>query len=247
MIRVLLIEDEIPARQKMLRFLAAKGTDVREAASIKEADAWMKSQVFDVLVSDIELLDGNVFSLFKEREISCPILFTTAYDQFWTDAFDTRGIAYLLKPFSQERFDQAWEKFLWMREGQESRMVETLKALVHRPKYKSRFAVSTPQGTYYLLSKDIAYIEAEEGVVFAYDQLGKRHLLNGVKSLREMEEMLDEALFFRINRSEMVHKDAIEKTDRYDKNSLIIYLRDTNRRLKTSQTATPAFRIWLEK
>jgi DNA-binding LytR/AlgR family response regulator len=246
MIRVLLIEDEIPARNKLLRFLKEKETQVREAGSLKEANEWLSSQAFDVIVSDIELLDGNVFSLFKDREISCPILFTTAYDQFWTDAFDTRGIDYLLKPFSQERFDQAWDKFLWLREGQEKRTLEALKALVHGRKYKSRFPVSTSQGTYYLLSKDIVFIEAEEGVLFAYDQLGKRHLLSGVQSLREMEEMLDKTMFFRINRSEMVAKDAIERTDRYDKNSLIIYLRNQGRRLKTSQTISAAFRSWLE-
>lgn len=246
MIQVLVLEDEIPARKKLVRLLGERQVEVQEAGTVKDARALLEKHSFDVIVSDIELLDGNVFTLYSEIEITCPILFTTAYDQFWTNAFDTRGIDYLLKPFSAARFAQAWEKFMWLREGQKKQLLSTLKEIIHRPKYKERFAVPTPQGTFYLLAKDISYIEAEEGVVFAYDAAGNRNML-AIPSLKEMEEQLDPVQFFRINRSEIVQKNFIEKTDRYDKNSLLIYLRGITRRLKTSQSATAAFRAWLEE
>ena len=57
------------------------------------------------------LLDGNVFQVFDLITPSCPIIFCTAYDHFYTHAFQTNGIAYLLKPYSQTQFEEALRKY----------------------------------------------------------------------------------------------------------------------------------------
>ena len=99
MIKILIIEDEIPARKKLKRFLEELDSTAKVIAEIDNvvsAVAFLKSTSVDLIFSDIELLDGNAFEIYKEVSISCPIIFTTAYDQFWMNAFESNGIAYLL-------------------------------------------------------------------------------------------------------------------------------------------------------
>jgi two-component SAPR family response regulator len=89
MIKILIIEDEIPARKKLKRFLEELDSTTKVVAEIDNvvsAVAFLKNTSVDLIFSDIELLDGNAFEIYKEVSISCPIIFTTAYDQFWMDA-----------------------------------------------------------------------------------------------------------------------------------------------------------------
>lgn len=111
--------------------------------------------------------------------------------------------------------------------------------------YKSRFSVSSHKGTYFLEVAKIAYFSSEEGVVFAIDTLGKRHMLT-VGSLKELEVVLDPMLFFRINRSEVVHKNQVERIERYTKNSLAVWIQGHDKFLLTSQSNTAPFKDWLE-
>ena len=85
-----------------------------------------------------------------------------------------------------------------------------------------------------------------EGVIFAYDTTGKKHLLNEV-TLKEIEEQVNPSEFFRINRSELISKQHIEKVERYTKNILAVKMKGYVSHLKTSQSNTATFREWVEK
>lgn len=255
MIRILLIEDEIPARNKLKRFLGDLDTDteiVAEIDTVATAIAFLKNTSVDLILSDIELLDGNAFEIYHQVSVSCPIIFTTAYDQFWMDAFESNGIAYLLKPFSKDRFQNAWDKFMLLRHStpEQSNPLSKLTQLIEQnfsnPTYKKRFAVSTHQGTYFLDVEQIAFFMANESVIFAIDALGKKHLLTA-STLKEIEAQLDPSQFFRINRSELIHKPYVEKIERYSKNTLAINIKGSKTLLKTSQSQTSSFRQWIEK
>lgn len=205
-----------------------------------------------MILSDIELLDGNAFEIYNQVSVNCPIIFTTAYNQYLMDAFESNGISYLLKPFTLDRFLQAWKKFTTLRtqNSQEKEFLRTLHQLVQQTsskekQYKSRFSVSSHKGTYFLEVAKIAYFSSEEGVVFAIDTLGKRHMLT-VGSLKELEVVLDPMLFFRINRSEVVHKNQVERIERYTKNSLAVWIQGHDKFLLTSQSNTAPFKDWLE-
>ncbi|MEN5086175.1 LytTR family DNA-binding domain-containing protein [Sphingobacterium faecium] len=225
MIKVLIIEDEIPARKKIKRLLEELSTPNQVLAEIDTVDtaiSFLKNNTVDLIFSDIELLDGN--------------------------AFDTNGIAYLLKPFSKERFQKAWDKFLLLR-NTEDVMIERIAKLMGQnfstKAYKKRFTIRLHQGIYFLDTEKITFFEASDGVLFAYDILGKKHVLSE-STLKEIEEQLEPSDFFRINRSELICKKYVEKIERYNKNSLAVKLQGHQEYLKTSQTMTAAFRSWIE-
>ncbi|MBA6154555.1 LytR/AlgR family response regulator transcription factor [Gelidibacter maritimus] len=262
MIRLLIIEDEIPARKKLKRFIAEIDTPIQiiaEIDTVESAVNFLRNNQVDLIFSDIELLDGNAFEIYHRVSVSCPIIFTTAYDQFWMDAFESNGIAYLLKPFSKDRFQKAWDKFLLFhaksvtgrnQESEENNWVANIKALLNQSivdkSYKKRFSINTHQGIYFVETENIIFFAAREGVIFAYDTTGKQHMLTE-STLKTIEEHLNPLDFFRINRSELVNKPHIEKIERYSKNTLAIKLKGYNNHLKTSQSNTAAFRDWVEK
>lgn len=255
MIKILIIEDEIPARKKLIRFLEDLDCTTKIVAEIDNvisAITFLKSTSVDLIFSDIELLDGNAFEIYKEVSISCPIIFTTAYDQFWMNAFESNGIAYLLKPFSKERFQQAWDKFLLFRNSssEENLQLTKLSKLIEvnfsKQSYKKRFTVHTHGGFHFVDTENITFFGANEGVIFAYDTTGKKHLLNEV-TLKEIEEQVNPSEFFRINRSELISKQHIEKVERYTKNILAVKMKGSASHLKTSQSNTATFREWVEK
>ncbi|MFD2520617.1 LytR/AlgR family response regulator transcription factor [Emticicia soli] len=255
MTKILIIEDEIPAQKKLKRFieeLDLSAEIIAELDTVQSAIDFLNTHKPDLILSDIELLDGNVFEIYRQVSITCPIIFTTAYNQFWMDAFDGNGIAYLLKPFSKERFQKAWDKFLLLRNSgtKEQDSIANLTRLIQQnfsdKSYKKRFTINTHQGIYFLETESILFFEANEGLVFAYDRQGKKHLLTE-PTLKEIEEFLNPSDFFRVNRSELIHKPYIEKIERYNKNTLAIKLKGYETYLKTSQSQTAAFREWVEK
>ncbi len=255
MTKIVIIEDEIPARKKLKRFLEMLNDPfevIAEIDSVKKAIEFLHTHQADLIFSDIELLDGNAFEIYQQVPVRCPIIFITAYDQFWMDAFDSNGIAYLLKPFSKERFQKAWNKFLWLNASpsDESKWMANLTELIQRnfseKSYKMRFTIHTSRGMYFLETGNIVFFEADEGVIFAYDNRGEKHILTET-TLKEIEEQIRPQDFFRINRSEIISKTYIEKIERYSKNTLAIKLKTYGNHLKTSQNNTALFREWIEK
>ncbi|MFD2697934.1 LytR/AlgR family response regulator transcription factor [Mesonia sediminis] len=255
MTKILIIEDEIPARNKLKRFIKELDTSneiIAELDTVQSAVEFLKQYQPDLIFSDIELLDGNAFEIYSQIPVSCPIIFTTAYDQFWMNAFEENGIDYLLKPFPKVRFQRAWNKFLWYKDtsSDASHQFQMLTKIIQQnfqnKAYKKRFTVHKNTSIYFLETEDIVLFEADEGVIFTYDKKGNKHLLSKL-TLTEIEKQLDPIDFFRINRSELIQKNYIEKIERYNKNSLAIKLKGYNNYVKTSQNQTALFREWMEK
>lgn len=254
MIEILILEDEIPARKKLRRLLEDLGAPIEIKAEVDTVEAgisFLKENTVDLIFSDIELLDGNSFEIYNQVAISCPIIFTTAYNQFWMNAFETNGIDYLLKPFSRQRFQKAWDKYMLLKNTPgDDKLVTNLTQLLAQnfmPKtYKKRFTVYKHDSVYFLEVTHVTFFEANESVVFAFDISGKKHLLRE-STLKEIEEQLDPLDYFRINRGELISKQHIEKIERYDKNTLAIKMKATEKYLKTSQGNTSAFRKWMDQ
>ncbi|KYP13474.1 LytTR family DNA-binding domain-containing protein [Flavihumibacter sp. CACIAM 22H1] len=185
MIRLVLIEDEAPALRKLKRFLEQVEEEtviLAEISTVADAAAFFASQPeIDLVLSDIELTDGNMMAFYKEHPVTVPVIFTTSYNQFLLDAFETSGIEYLLKPFNQERFQKAWKKYLYLR-SQPVKQAELLQQLTHLlqapqnpgKKYRQRFSINLGRSTYFLQNSDIVFFRASDGLVFAFDKLGKK-------------------------------------------------------------------------
>lgn len=248
--RVIVIEDEPLAAQKLFGFIERYDGSIKIAArleSIEETRKWFRSNMPpDLIFSDIELLDGNVFEFFEKEELNAPIIFTTAYDQFLMQAFERNGIAYLLKPFNFENFVAAMQKLENLKQNIFSTQMDFLKEVqnnFNRPKYKERFVVKLRGGIQFIETKTISHFQIKNGILFAYDAAGSKYPLN--ENLGKLEEILDPKIFFRINRSEMINLKFIERLEPYFNDRLAILVKNSKVKLIASTNRTPNLRKWI--
>lgn len=251
---ILIIEDEQRAGEKLMDLIKEVQTDsaVSWMRSVQDSVDFLRREAsnIDLIFSDIELLDGNSFEIFQRITPNCPIVFCTAYDQFYVDAFKTNGIAYLLKPYTKEQFEEAWKKYLLLfnndTQGTISKdLIQGVQSLLAKQdrQFKNTFTVKKRSGVYLLKMQDVSYFQAQGDFVLAIDKGNNKHILN--HSLSAVEEFVDPKKFFQINRSEIVSIDAILKYSPYTKNRLAITLSAPSIDLFTSNSRTPDFRIWV--
>jgi len=164
---------------------------------------------------DIQLSDGISFEIFEHVEITCPIIFTTAYDQFAIQAFKVNGLDYLLKPISPEDMATAMKKFDDQNAKANNANFDQLNSLVSsiNPKKKNRFLIKKGNHFEFIEVHDIAYVHSEDSLTFLFTKDGKRHIYS--KTITEIEMELDAKSFFRINRGQLIQIDAISKIHPY--------------------------------
>lgn len=252
---LLILEDEIPAYQKLLSHIKAFFSDDitnHWARSIAEGKTLLSTNTYDLILSDIQLLDGISFDLFNDVKVNCPIIFCSAHDDYLFQAFNTNGIAYILKPYSTNDFSKALEKYQSLfKQGEYSSSLnnETLSALKmalqeEQTHYKKRFVIKRPKGIQLLNISEISMIEASGDFCIAIDHEGKRHPIS--QTIGSIAEQLPPKKFFRINRSEIVHIDFIEEIESHFKNRLLITIKGCTEKVMTSSSTTSDFRKWLE-
>jgi DNA-binding LytR/AlgR family response regulator len=255
MFKLVIIEDEPLARSKLKRLLTDLPDNIEviaELSSVAEVNSWLQSGgQADLIFSDIQLSDGNVFQCYQHCTPPCPVIFITAYDEYMLPAFETHGIAYLLKPYNSEKLQQAWQKYRQLTTktpvSQQGTLLQLQALLNNLPAsqaaFVSRIPIRQQQHIYFLEVNNIVYIQADGNLIMAFDRSGKRHYLP-YSSLQAAEAALDPAQFFRINRCELVQNQYIERLERYCKNTLTVFLR-CEVQLKTSQSRTSEFNRWL--
>jgi DNA-binding LytR/AlgR family response regulator len=251
---ILILEDEIPAYQKLTSALASFfDVKIRHhwARSIVEGEIFLKKNKYNFILSDIQLLDGTSFDLFDKIEIACPIIFCSAHDEYLFQAFNTNGIAYLLKPYSQNDFDKAIQKYqsLFNKRNYAALDTSTISALKSALQeeyntYKKRFVIKKASGIQLLNAADIALIKASGDFCLVLDNQGKRHTIS--QNLGSILVQLNPKKFFKINRSEIVHIDFIENIEIHFKNRLLISVKNYKEKVMTSSGTTSDFRKWLE-
>lgn len=251
--KIVIIEDEQIASQQLSNFIKkhdASAEIITVLRSVQDCLQWFASnEMPDLVFSDIELLDGNVFNVYEQIKITCPIIFSTAYDQYLLNAFQVNGISYLLKPFDFEQFCEAMKKYESLKNSFntiDSTLSQQLQQLFSPTlkTYKKRFSIRMKGGIYLLNTIDIVYLKTEDGLLLAYDAKGRKYPLNN--TLSQVKNMLDPNLFFQINRSEMINIQFIQKLAPYFKDRLAIYLKNVEHPLITSSNRTPELRRWLE-
>ncbi|NMM49769.1 LytR/AlgR family response regulator transcription factor [Marinigracilibium pacificum] len=257
MVKVIIIEDESAARNKLRRFIETldQGISiVNELTTLDEVESFFSEETkVDLIFSDIELRDGNVFEVLKNYDVEIPIIFTTAYNQFWMNAFETSGIEYLLKPFDYSRFEKAWNKYRKLISDNQTKspLLAELKDLLAggsvnaKESFKTRFSFRSGNDLGFINVSDIKYFEVDNGVIFIHSK-DSRKVISTYSTLAELYESLDPEQFFQINRSEIVSKSYIESIQRFTKNIIAIKLYGAKEFLKTSQSKTSEFYSWVE-
>ncbi|HAA22994.1 MAG TPA: hypothetical protein DCR93_31870 [Cytophagales bacterium] len=252
--KVIIIEDERPAYNKLVKYLLENRIDAQVLAWFDSVGEALKDQDLfapcDLVFSDIQLLDGNSFQLFQQIKINCPIIFCTAYNKYMQDAFETNGIAYLIKPYSQQAFNKAMQKYEHFFEKENISQSNTNaihlieRMFQHSNKsYKQRFSIKKKNGIIIKKASDTCCFQASGDFCFLVDIHGERHTVN--YKISTLEDLLNPQSFFRINRSEIVNVDCIVKVEPHFKNKMQIFL-PKGIELYTSSARTPEFRRWLE-
>ncbi len=247
MLRTLIIEDELAARERLKRLLAGHAPEVgvvAETETITASVAWLRVHPEpDLILCDIHLADGSCFGIFKQIRVNCPVIFITAYDQYAIEAFRVNSIDYLLKPVKPEELRRSLDKLRETRPQAGLHEILERMAPAGRPRIR-RFVVRQGQQIRAIAPENIALFYAEDGLVFLLTHDGERHIID--LTLENLENQTDPAKFYRINRSQILNVDAIARMHSYPKGRIKIELKTPRHPdCIVSSERTPGFRAWL--
>ncbi len=243
--KYLVIEDEPLAAEKLVRNLQRKKPDwehLKTLGTVREAVQELLVTQPDFLFLDIHLSDGISFQIFDQVEIQCPIIFTTAYDQYALRAFKVNSIDYLLKPIVESDLERALQKLETRGTGPRADW-KKLQADM-RPHYKDRFLVSTGERIRSLQQDEVAFFFAQGKHTFITDVAGNQYLFD--QSLTALIEQLDPQKFFQINRQFIIHINAIKEMVPYSKGRLKLVMEpQTPEDAIVSVDKSPRFKSWV--
>lgn len=256
MIRVLIIEDEIPAAEYLQKIITSSDFDIQIEGilnSVKAATRWFNNSIHpDLVFMDIQLSDGLSFDIFNYTKINCPVIFTTAYEEYAIQAFKVNSIDYLLKPVSIEALSYAVRKFLSQANQKTPFPQEQLNFQVDQvmnlltKKFKTRFVVNAGMHIKSIDVESISCFYSLEKTTYLQDFSGKSYDLS--YSLEQLEELIDPEIFFRINRKYLVNRNAIVDIISFSPNKLKIKMKQlTDDDIFISRGRLKDFRAWLEK
>jgi two-component system, LytTR family, response regulator len=248
--KVVIIEDEKPAAEKLQKAIQHIDPSIEVIAvlsSIKASVEWLEQNSSpDLLFMDIELSDGLSFKIFDKVTINCPVIFCTAFDEYWQEAFEHNSIDYLLKPVKQDKLETALKKYDMLKQhfAGSFRQLQQWRQQPASGGYKKRFLVK--RGTDYVSVKaeDIAYFYATHKLVCMVDSKAQKFILD--QSLSDIEKQLDPSQFYRVNRKYLVQLSAIKKIKTYPKSKLQLEVEPvTNEDIVISQENVSAFKEWM--
>lgn len=252
MLNALIIEDEKPAMEVLVKKLSQVSTPVNIKArlnSVKESIEYMSVHPeADIIFSDVQLADGLSFDIFSQTEVQSPVIFITGYDDYMMMAFENNGIDYLLKPVDIADLEKSLLKYNKLQEHfSTSNMlapVENLLKFVSQRK-KTRLLVKKGLENIALRLEDIALIYTQNKLVYVIDNCSKKYIAD--KTLSELEDELDDTTFFRVNRQYIININYVKSFKTFEKVKLLIDITipDINHSIVISQETAPAFRKWM--
>ncbi len=254
--KVLIIEDEQIAADKLTNLVHQYDPEIdilEQFDTVEDTVEWLqKNETPDLLFLDIHLADGSSFEIFDQVELKCPVIFTTAYDQYAIQAFKIKSVDYLLKPVKFEDLKAALDKYKEIFESAPSdnfsKDMQMLANLIQNQKkeYKSRFLIKVGNIIKTISIDDIAYFQFEDRTTLLVTDDNRRYPVN--HTLDELEQMLDPKKFARANRQFIVTFGAIHKIHPYFKGRLKIdLLPKQSADLVISADKTKGFKAWLDQ
>lgn len=213
--KALIIEDEVLAAQSLQKLISEVAPDteiIGVLQSIEESVAWFGENTMpDLVFMDIHLADGSSFAIFEQVQITCPIIFTTAYDEYALKAFEVSSIDYILKPINRNDLTRAMNKFKALVGGNNDNneaLDKLLRQIGVKKTYKSCFLVPERDKLIPLSTSNIAYFYIDTKTVKAISL--DEHTYYISQTLDEIMLQLDPDDFFRANRQFIVARKAIK-------------------------------------
>jgi len=253
--KVLIIEDELPAARRLKSILSKINPDYEildVIDSAQHAIKWFNTfSSPDLVFMDIQLADGISFEIFEAVSIECPVIFTTAYDQYAIKAFKHNSVDYLLKPITQEDLSSSIEKFQkYHTQGEKetnyAKINEVIQRLSSKKNYRSRFLIKKGEQLLYVSIDEVAYFYSENSLTFLISKDKQRYIID--HSLEELEQQLDPTLFHRINRKQIICIQAIQSISRYFNGRLKIDCKpECKDDMIVSRERVASFKEWLNQ
>jgi DNA-binding LytR/AlgR family response regulator len=254
MYKVLIIEDEKPAAEWLRKLILKFKPEISVLSvidSVSGAAEWFRQNPSsDLVFMDIQLADGLSFEIFERVEVPCPVIFTTAYEEYAIKAFKVNSIDYLLKPIAYDELESAFHKFANRAQQVLYAPTVTIELLNNvremlRKQYKTRFIIKVGEHLKSIPIEDILFFYSLEKATFLCTNDFKNYLVD--YSLDRVSEMVDERRFFRINRKYMLSNQSIADIVVYSNSRLKIKLKKPDEEgIIVSRDKVPAFKEWLD-
>ncbi|UYZ64455.1 LytR/AlgR family response regulator transcription factor [Hymenobacter weizhouensis] len=253
--KLLLIEDEYPAAERLQRLLRQADPAAEVLGVVRSVAAgrqWFQDNPPpDLILSDIQLADGLSFEIFDHVGLTSPIIFTTSYDEYAIKAFRVRSVDYLLKPIKLTELRAALAKYHDLRAAfspvagsqRLERLLDSL-PLTGRP-YKTRFLVASGEQLLPIDVEQIAYFQTRNELVYLVTRDGRRFVID--YPLEQLERLLDPQQFFRASRQLLTHLSAVHRLHPYFNGKLKLDLHpESAEEALISRDKAGAFKAWLE-
>lgn len=257
MIAIIIEDEKLVARELSIK-IAKIDSELKILGilpSVKTSVNWFAENAEpDVVFADIQLTDGVSFEIFEKFQLTCPIIFTTSYNEFAIRAFKVNGIDYLLKPVELEDLKNAIEKAKNLIKNQIKSPINLQKLaaiLQHtssdsKPAFREQFLCNHRNAWVPVKVKEISHFHYDT-VIHIITKANEKFSLDN--TMDEIEGMLDPNAFFRINRQFIVNKDMIQRVWGLENLKLMVKLKDPHQSVEIdiSRQKAPVFKKWLEK
>lgn len=228
--KIIIIEDEAPALNRIKKMVleVEPSLEILDTADSIEQSVQViekHKDAIDLILMDIELADGQSFEIFNLTEVKCPVIFTTAYDEFALKAFKVNSIDYLLKPIDKQELKAAFQKFKSIQKSASN--VDALKemlAQISAPKnnFKERFLVKLGERLISVSANDIAYFLSKDKLTYLITKNNNKYVVD--YTLEELNSMLNGKQFFHLNRQFVVSISSITNIHTYFNGKLKVQL-----------------------
>lgn len=248
--QILIIEDELPAARRMERMILEQEPNWTIAAIIDSVELAVQylqnSPAIDLIFMDIQLADGSSFDVFEQVNITAPVIFATAYDEYAVQAFKVNGLDYLLKPIESDDLARAIDKFKKSNHAVQLDYSQLVQLMTGKEKtYKERFLVKKGDQLKFIETADIAHLQSDSGYVTLITHNGDRFLID--YTLDTLREQLPPKHFFQINRQFIVNIKSISVINTWFNNRLKLKLAPTvEEEVTVSRDRVKDFKNWLD-
>ncbi len=247
--KAVIIEDEVVAVKNLKAILKELEPDLEIIAvldSIQSSVNYFKNnELPDLVFMDIQLADGESFAIFKSVEISCPVIFTTAYDSYALEAFKVNSIDYLLKPIEPENVQRALNKLKnFSNNDLESYTKRMNNFIAETAEYTKTLLIKYRDKLIPIPTAQIAYFYTENETVTLYTLEGQEWPVES--SLDTLMSKLDPTEFFRANRQFIISHRSVKEVVVWFGNRLSVNLKiPTKERIIISKARVSTFKKWL--
>jgi DNA-binding LytR/AlgR family response regulator len=225
--QIVILEDEAKTASDLKETLIYIDRSIEIVKMIDSIEAsvdyFQKNGMPDILFADIQLADGLSFELFKTVTITCPVIFCTAFDEYAIEAFKTKGIAYILKPFDEESIRKSLDKVKQLEQhfmSQNSLLKNIGEVLLRQKAHKAAFLIAYQGKIIPVSTSDIACFYIVDEMVYLHTFANKKYMTD--YSLDEIERMVDPNQYYRANRQFILHFNAIVEVEPFFARKLMV-------------------------